>query len=84
MDDARYAASKAFVKEMRVLASKRDLASIQQAVRRMQDWMQAYPDDVYVGTALEEFDILAEAARHVVESNNQSAPSETELAARAS
>lgn len=57
--------SKAFVREMRELAKKRDLASIQKARQQMQEWMQAHPHDVHVGTALEEITILEEAAELV-------------------
>ncbi len=71
----QYEDSKAFVKEMRILAKKRDLASLQRAVQQMQDWMRDYPDDLYVGTALEEFDILAEAAQ-IVEARNVSSPTD--------
>ncbi len=67
MTEDSYANSKAFVKEMRSLISNRDLVSIQQAVRQMQDWMNDHPNDMRVGTALEEFDILEEAARIVEE-----------------
>lgn len=62
MADENYAASKAFVKEMRALASRHDLDSIRQAVQKMRVWLREHPDDIHVGTALEEFDILEEAA----------------------
>jgi hypothetical protein len=62
MTDDKYAASKAFVKEMRALTRNGDFASIHQAVLQMRDWLAKYPNDVHVGTALEEFDILEEAA----------------------
>lgn len=65
-------ASRAFVREMRHLTTGRDLASIHQAVSRMQDWLEKYPNDMIVGTALEEFDILEEAAQ-IVEQKRQSA-----------
>jgi hypothetical protein len=60
-----YAASRAFVREMRQLTAGRDLASIRQAVLQMQDWLEKHPNDTVVGTALEEFDILEEAAGSV-------------------
>jgi hypothetical protein len=66
MTEDKYAASKAFVKEMRALARNRDLASIHQAVLQMQEWLAKHPNDVHVGTALEQFDIL-EAAAGIVE-----------------
>jgi predicted translin family RNA/ssDNA-binding protein len=62
MSEERYSASKAFVKEMRIMVANRDLAAICQAIDQMQAWMETHPEDTYVGTALEEFDILAEAA----------------------
>ncbi|HZO87186.1 MAG TPA: hypothetical protein VFB38_02525 [Chthonomonadaceae bacterium] len=54
------------------MTSKRDLDSLQQAVQRMREWMRAHPQDVYVGTALEELNILEEAARLVEEQKAQS------------
>jgi len=74
MNQDRYQSSKSFVKEMRALAANRDLASIRFAVERMQAWMEAHPDDPHVGTALEEFDILAEAAG-IVEGQKLKSPS---------
>jgi hypothetical protein len=62
MTEDKYAASKAFVKEMRALARNGDYASIHQAVLQMREWLAKDPYDVHVGTALEEFDILEEAA----------------------
>jgi hypothetical protein len=62
MAEDKYAASKAFVKEMRALARNRDLASIHSAVLQMREWLLKHPDDVHVDTALEQFDILEEAA----------------------
>jgi hypothetical protein len=65
MAEDKYAASKAFVKEMRALARNRDRASIQQAVQQMREWLLKHPDDVHVDTALEQFEILEEAAEIV-------------------
>ena len=39
MAEDKYAASKAFVKEMRALARNRDYASIHQAILQMQEWL---------------------------------------------
>lgn len=64
MTDDVYADSKAFVRKMRILVRQRDVRNLQDAVQEMREWMKAHPDDVHVGTALEEFDILAEAALH--------------------
>ena len=58
-----YAASRAFVREMRALTRSRDVASLQKAVQEMRNWLLQHPQDVVVGTALEEFDILLEAAQ---------------------
>lgn len=60
-----YAASRDFVRDMRRLAAGRDSVSIHQAVLQMQDWLEKNPNDMVVGTALEEFDILEEAAQSV-------------------
>lgn len=81
MTKDKYSASRAFVQEMRALVAKRDLASIQQAVQRMRDWLCQHPDDTVVSTALEEFDILEEAARIVAERNNRRSTSVTEQVA---
>jgi hypothetical protein len=67
MDNITNPNGKAFVKEMRVLAARRDLASSEEAIAKMRSWMELHPDDQQVGMALEEFDILAEAAS-IVES----------------
>lgn len=72
MTEDKYAASKAFVKEMRALARNRDLASIHQAVLQMREWLAKDPYDIHVGTALEQFDILEEAAE-IVEKRKASA-----------
>src|SRR5690349_13064257 len=64
-------ASKTFVKQMRVLAKNRDLESIRQAVQQMRAWIQNHPDDLVVGTALEEFDILEESATLIEERKKQ-------------
>jgi hypothetical protein len=75
MIEDNYIASKAFVQKMRSLANQRDLNSIRQAVQHMQDWMREHPEDVHVGTALEGFDILEEAARLVEQQNAPAVPS---------
>lgn len=67
MQQDEYRVSKAFVHQMRILAADRNLSSIQQAVRQMREWLCDHPEDMVVGTALEEFDILEEAARIVAE-----------------
>lgn len=69
-----YETGKTLVRQMRSLIKNRDLASLTQAVQEMQDYMQAHPDDVCVGTALEEFDILAEAAQAVETRKQQAVP----------
>lgn len=70
MIQENYAESRAFVREMWRLVAGRDLASIHQAVLQMQDWLEKDPHDPIVGTALEEFDILEEAAQ-IVEQKRQ-------------
>ena len=60
-----YTASRAFVREMRRLTAERDFNSIHQAISQMRDWLEKHPNDMVVGTALEEFDILEEAAQIV-------------------
>ena len=57
-----YTASRAFVREIRHLAAGRDLLFIHRAVLQMRDWLEKHSNDRVVGTALEEFDILKEAA----------------------
>ena len=64
-----YAASRAFVREMRRLTAERDAVSIHQAVLQMRDWLEQNPMDTVVGTALEEFDILEEAAQILEQKN---------------
>ena len=66
-----YAASRHFVREMRRLAVRRDLVFIHRAVLQMQDWIEKNPNDMVVGTALEEFDILEEAAQIVAQKQQQ-------------
>jgi HD-GYP domain-containing protein (c-di-GMP phosphodiesterase class II) len=65
MTEVKYAASKAFVKEMRAQARNRDRTSIQQAIEQMREWLAKHLDDIHVDTALEQFDILEEAAEIV-------------------
>ena len=66
-----YGASRDFIRDMRRLTAGKDLASIHQAVLQMQDWLEENPNDRVVGAALEEFDILEEAAQ-IVEQKQQS------------
>ena len=84
MAEDNYIASKAFVKQMRTLVKSRDIDSIQQAVQQMQDWMRTHPDDPHVGTALEEFDIMEEAARLIEARKMLAASSANEPVAKAS
>ena len=64
------AASRAFVREMRLLTARRDSVSLHQAVLQMRQWLENNPNDTVIGTALEEFDILEEAAQIVEQKNN--------------
>ena len=63
MEPNNYRASRAFVRKMRFLAAHRDIESIQDADRQIREWLCDHPDDITVGTALEEFNILEEAAQ---------------------
>lgn len=65
-------AGRALVKEIRDLTRSREPEALQQAVLRLRNWMDAHPNDLYVGTALEEFEILEEAARSLAEARNTS------------
>lgn len=48
---------------MRKQAQTREVSALESVVAQMQEWLSSRPNDIVIGTALEEFDTLLEAAR---------------------